>query len=78
MPVMAISKFERFFRTAAGLDVDKDDLKRYDDFVGGEIHDLLVIGVATAKANLRDIAEPHDLPITKGLQQRGVETCSPW
>ncbi len=28
MPVMGVTKFERFFREAAGLDVDKDDLKR--------------------------------------------------
>jgi hypothetical protein len=34
MAVMALSTFERFFRAAAGLDVDKkDDLKRYSDFV---------------------------------------------
>jgi hypothetical protein len=70
MPVMAVSKFERFFRTAAGLDVDKDDLKRYSDFVEEKIHDLLVRGEANAKANLRDVIEPWDLPITKGLQER--------
>ncbi|MFC9631532.1 DUF1931 family protein [Streptomyces mirabilis] len=33
MTVMGVSKFERFFRAAAGLDVDKNDLKRYRDFV---------------------------------------------
>jgi hypothetical protein len=31
--VMGVAKFERFFRTAAGLDVDKQDLKRYSDFI---------------------------------------------
>jgi hypothetical protein len=67
---MGIAKFERFFRAAADLDVDKNDLKRYSDFVHREIHDLLVIGEATAKANGRDIIEPADLPITKGLQER--------
>jgi hypothetical protein len=70
MPVMAVPKFERFFRAAAGLDVDKDDLKRYSDFVHEKIHDLLVRGEANAKANLRDVIEPWDLPITKGLQER--------
>jgi hypothetical protein len=33
VPVMNVTKFERFFRLAGGLDVDKTDLKRYSDFV---------------------------------------------
>ncbi|MCU1461637.1 MAG: hypothetical protein JWO37_1712 [Acidimicrobiales bacterium] len=70
MPVSAIPNFERFFRIEGGLDVDKDDLKRYRDFIGGKIHDLLVVAEATAKANIRDVIEPWDLPITKGLQER--------
>ena len=69
MPVMAISKFERFFRLAASLDVDKSDIKRYADFVNQKIYDLLLMGVATAKANDRDVIQPWDLPITKGLQE---------
>jgi hypothetical protein len=69
MPVMNIAKFERFFRAAAGLDVDKEDLRRYDEFVNRKIHDLLLRGQAAAKANDRDIIEPFDLPITKGLQE---------
>jgi hypothetical protein len=69
MPVMAVNKFERFFRVAAGLDVDKDDIKRHSDFVSGKLYDLLLIGQATAKANDRDILQPSDLPITKGLQE---------
>ena len=70
MEVMAIAKFERFFRLAAGLDVDKSDLKRYGTFVNDKIYDLLLRARASAKANGRDIIEPHDLPITKGLQER--------
>lgn len=70
MAVMGIPQFERFFRAAGGLDVDKSDLKRYGDFVHGEIHDLLLMGQATAKANVRDVIDPEDLPITKGLQER--------
>jgi hypothetical protein len=66
---MAVSKFERFFRLAASLDVDKNDIKRYADFVNQKIYDLLLMGVATANANDRDIAQPWDLPITKGLQE---------
>ena len=70
MEVMAIAKFERFFRLAASLDVDKSDLKRYGDFVNDKIYDLLLRAQAAAKANGRDVIEPHDLPITKGLQER--------
>jgi len=69
MPVMGVARFERFFRAAAGLDVDKDDLKRFDDFVGQQVYDLLLIAQAAAKANRRDIVQPSDLPITKGLQE---------
>ncbi|MCO5995716.1 DUF1931 family protein [Actinoallomurus rhizosphaericola] len=69
MPPTGIPQFQRLFRAAASLDVDKDDLKRYDDFVDGKIYDLILIGQAHAKANARDIIEPHDLPVTKGLQE---------
>ena len=69
MPVFGVAKFERFFRAAAELDVDKNDLKRYSDFVERKLYDLLLIGQATAMANARDIVEPWDLPVTKGLQE---------
>jgi hypothetical protein len=69
MPVIGVSKFQRFFRVAAGLNVDKDDLKRYSDFIDQKIDDLLVVAQASAKANNRDIINPSDLPITKGLQR---------
>ncbi|MEA2904396.1 MAG: hypothetical protein QOI12_1783 [Alphaproteobacteria bacterium] len=67
--VMSVARFERFFRIAAGLDVDKQDLRRYSDFINQKIYDLLIRAEATAKANGRDIIEPFDLPITKGLQE---------
>ncbi|HVV11430.1 DUF1931 family protein [Amycolatopsis sp.] len=70
MPVMGATRFERFFRMAASLDVDKSDLKRYDEFLDRKIYDLFVVAKATAKANGRDVIEPRDLPITKGLQER--------
>lgn len=69
MPVTGVSKFERFFRSVADLDVDRNDLKRYSEFVGRKLHDLLVVAVAKANANGRDIVQLHDLPITRGLQQ---------
>jgi len=69
MTVMAVTKFERFFRVVAGLHVDKQDLRRYSDFVNQMVYHLLLRGQATAKANGRDVIEPHDLPITKGLQE---------
>ncbi|MDQ1646570.1 MAG: hypothetical protein QOJ50_2754, partial [Cryptosporangiaceae bacterium] len=68
MPV-AIAKFERFFRSAAELDVDKSDLDRYDEFVNDKVDDLLIRAGANAKANGRDVIAPQDLPITKGLQE---------
>src|ERR1700722_16452107 len=69
MPVMGFTRFERFFRAVGGVSVDRDDVKRYLDFVNDAIYDLLLIGQASAKANLRDIIEPRDLPVTKGLQE---------
>ena len=69
MPVMGAARFERFFRMAASLNVDKSDLKRYDEFLDRKIHDLFVVAKATAKANRRDVIESSDLPITKGLQE---------
>jgi hypothetical protein len=69
MTVMSIARFEKFFRAAAGLDVDKNDLKRYSDFVDAKLYDLLTVAQATAKANGRDVIRTSDLPITKGLQE---------
>jgi hypothetical protein len=70
MAVMGYTKFERFFRAAASVRVDRDDVKRYLDFVNDAIYDLLISGRNTARANARDIIEPQDLPVTKGLQER--------
>jgi hypothetical protein len=69
MPVMNVARFERFFRLAAGLDVDKQDVRRYNEFIGRKMYDLLLRGEANSKANDRDIIQPWDLPITKGLQE---------
>lgn len=69
MTVMSVAKFERFFRAAAGLEVDKADLKRYSEFIHRKMYDLLLLAQAKAKANARDVIEAFDLPITKGLQE---------
>jgi hypothetical protein len=68
--VAGIARFERLFRGAAGLDVDKADLRRHAEFVDRKIRDLLLRAEANAKASGRDVMEPHDVPITKGLQER--------
>jgi hypothetical protein len=70
MRLMSANKFERFFRVEAGLNVDRTDLKRHNEFVNQKIYDLLIRAEAAAKANDRDIIRPVDLPITKGLQER--------
>lgn len=69
MALTNIARFERFFRRAAGLDIDKEDLRRYEEFVHRKIYDLLLRGEANAKANGRDVLQPSDLPITRGLQE---------
>ena len=66
MPVMGFVKFERFFRAAGSVNVNRDDIKRYLDFVNDAIYDLLLMGQATAKANARDIIEPWDTPDHQG------------
>src|SRR5258708_12435089 len=69
MPVMGFTKFQRLFRVAGGVDVDRDDVQRYLDFVNDALYDMLIMAQATAKANVRDVIDPWDLPLTKGLQE---------
>jgi hypothetical protein len=69
MPVTGTTRFQRFFRVVAGLNVDKDDVRRYNDFVNQKIYDLLIIGRDTARANGREVILPSDLPIARGLRQ---------
>jgi hypothetical protein len=67
--LMKIAEFERLFREAAGLDVDKNDLKRLSDFLRDKLYDLLVVAERNAKQSGRDILFEPDLPVTKGLQE---------
>ena len=65
-----IPQVQRFFRAAGGVDVDKDDVKRYWKFLDDKIDDIVIAGRDTAKWNGRDMIAPQDLPITKGLQEQ--------
>jgi hypothetical protein len=67
--VQGTHQIERFFRAAAELDVDKEDIKRYYEFVDQKVADLLLIAQHKAKSNDRVAVELRDLPITKGLQE---------
>jgi hypothetical protein len=67
--LMSVARFERFFRETGGLDVDKEDLRRYTDFVNDKLYDMLIRAQAVAHANIRDVIQPHDLPIGNGLQE---------
>ncbi len=70
MHVPGATHIERLFREAAGIDLDKSDLLRVREFVDARVYDMLVVAVARARANGRDIIEPWDLPVGKGLQER--------
>ena len=52
------------------MDVDKDDLRRFREFVDQKIDDIAIAGRNSASWNGRDVIAPQDLPITKGLQER--------
>ena len=71
MTVIYISRLERFFRIAAELELDKEDLRRHADFVHRKTHDLLLRAEGTASAHGR---EAIDLPITKGLGE-SIQAC---
>ena len=59
MPLTGAHKVERLFRKSAGLDVDKADIARYQDFINRKLYDLLLMAQATAKANNHIAIEPH-------------------
>jgi len=66
----SIPVFERFFRSAASIDIDKQDIRRYREFVDSMVDELAVAGRNAAKWNGRDVIAPPDLPISKALQER--------
>jgi hypothetical protein len=60
-------RLKEFLRRSAGLDIDKSDMERLTELIGGKLNDLLVIGVRNASYNNRDIIMEPDLPLTKGI-----------
>jgi hypothetical protein len=62
--------FERFFRSVGNITIDKNDVRRFRQFVDTQIDDIAVAGRNSAKWNGRDVIVAQDLPITKGLQER--------
>ena len=77
--IVGVHKMEKFFREAAGLNVDRSDLKRLSDLIGRKLNDILVVGVRNAGYNGRDIVMEPDLPLTKGFMEslrqfRAMET----
>jgi hypothetical protein len=68
--VAGIPEVQRFFRAAGDVDVDKDDVKRYREFVDEKVDDLAIAGRDAARWNGRDVIAPQDLPITRGLQEQ--------
>jgi len=65
-----IPVFERFFRAVASVDIDKNDIRRFQSFIDELVDDLAISGRNSAKMNGRDVVAAQDLPITKGLQER--------
>ncbi len=67
--IFGVAQFERLFRKAASLDVDKNDLRRLSEFISRKLADMLIVARAAAKQNGRDVIFFYDLPIGKGLQE---------
>ena len=65
-----IPLFQRFFHSVAGIKVDKNDVRRYREFVDEQIDGIAIAGRDTARWNGRDVIVPQDLPITRGVQER--------
>ena len=65
-----IPVFDRFFRSVAGIKIDKNDVRRFREFVDEQIDEIVIAGRNSAKWNGRDVIVAQDLPITKGVQER--------
>lgn len=69
MHLFGLSGFEGFFHRVANLDVDKNDFRRFDDFLSAKLYDLVLRAVENAAASGHDAVQPQDLPVTAGLQE---------
>jgi len=67
--LIGISRFESLFRKVANLDVYKSDLQRLNDFIEVNMDDIITVGRDNAIANGRDIIEPWDLPLARGIRR---------
>ena len=67
---LGIPVFERFFRSVASIKIDRNDVRRFREFVDEQIDDIAIAGSNSAKWNGRDVIVAQDLPITKGVQER--------
>jgi hypothetical protein len=67
---VAVPLFDRFFHAVAGIKADKNDVRRFREFVDEQVDGIAIAGRDVAKWNGRDVIEPQDLPITRGLQER--------
>jgi len=65
-----IPVFQRFFRSVASIKIDKNDVRRFREFIDEEIDDIAIAGRNSATWNSRDVVVAQDLPITKGIQER--------
>ena len=65
-----IPAFERFFRSVASIKIDKNDVRRFREFIDEQIDDIAIAGRNSARWNGRDVVVAQDLPITKGIQER--------
>ena len=65
-----IPVFERFFRSVAGIKIDKNDVRRLREFIDEQIDGIAIAGRNSARWNGRDVVVAQDLPITKGIQER--------
>jgi len=68
MKIAGVKKFEKLFRRAGSMDVDKNDIVRLNEFINKAIYRLLETGMKKAKLNGRDVLWYSDLPITQGLE----------
>ncbi|OBF57143.1 hypothetical protein A5787_26035 [Mycobacterium sp. 852002-50816_SCH5313054-b] len=65
-----IPVFERFFRSVASINIDKNDVRRFREFVDEQLDEIAIAGRNSAKWNGRDVVVAQDLPMTKGVQER--------